>query len=298
VRDIPPDDADGLTWLLFRQHDVITWAQARRFVSESAMRHRLRTGRWRQVHREIYVAHNGPIGHEQKLWIAVLATGAVTAGPTALAEYGLRRHSGSEIRVITLANRRPRHAPAGVVVHRTSLLPSGDIHEIGDPPKTMPARSVVGAAQWAQTDDEACAIVAAALQRGLATGADAAGGAHSLAELDYLRHNRHYGLPEPRHQIRRKDSRGRVRYLDVYYEVWQVHVEIDGGHHNDAGAQWADMRRQNDVWIRGDRVLRFPAWLVRRRPAEVFAQVRAALEAAGWRPTLKDLGRTSSPERR
>jgi hypothetical protein len=42
------------------------------------------------------------------------------------------------------------------------------------------------------------------------------------------------------------------------------------------------MKRQNDLWVAGDRVLRFPAWLVRRRPAEVAAQVRAALVAAGW----------------
>jgi hypothetical protein len=46
----------------------------------------------------------------------------------------------------------------------------------------------------------------------------------------------------------------------------------------------ADMRRQNEVWIAGDRVLRFPASTVRARPDEVAGQVRAALTAAGWRP--------------
>jgi very-short-patch-repair endonuclease len=59
-------------------------------------------------------------------------------------------------------------------------------------------------------------------------------------------------------------------------------VEIDGSWHTDADAWWADMRRQNELWIAGDRVLRFPAWLVRQRPARVAAQVRAALMAAGW----------------
>jgi hypothetical protein len=44
----------------------------------------------------------------------------------------------------------------------------------------------------------------------------------------------------------------------------------------------ADMLRQNQVWIAGDRVLRFPAWLIRARPAEVADQLRAALAAAGW----------------
>jgi hypothetical protein len=42
------------------------------------------------------------------------------------------------------------------------------------------------------------------------------------------------------------------------------------------------MKRQNDLWIAGVRVLRFPAWLVRERPAEVVTQVREALMAAGW----------------
>ncbi len=63
-----------------------------------------------------------------------------------------------------------------------------------------------------------------------------------------------------------------------------MHVEIDGIQHADPLASWADMSRQNQLWIKGDRVLRFPAWLVRERPAEVIAQVRAALIAAGWRP--------------
>jgi hypothetical protein len=45
------------------------------------------------------------------------------------------------------------------------------------------------------------------------------------------------------------------------------------------------MRRQNDLWIKGDRILRFPAWAVRHRPAETAGQLRRALEAAGWRPT-------------
>jgi very-short-patch-repair endonuclease len=171
---------------------------------------------------------------------------------------------------------------------------------------------MVDAAAWAPTDDAACAVIAATFQRRLLSldevdavlhrlprlhrrrlialvAADAAGGSHSLAELDYLRHNRRFGLPEPTRQQIRTDASGKRRYLDVYYEEWGVHVEIDGGQHTHPQAQWSDMRRQNLVWIKGNRVLRFPAWLVRVRPAEVFDQVRAALIAAGWRPSA-DLG--------
>jgi very-short-patch-repair endonuclease len=111
---------------------------------------------------------------------------------------------------------------------------------------------------------------------------DASAGAHSIAELDFAALGRRAGLPEPTRQSVRVDSRGGRRYLDVHYEEWRVHVEIDGAHHLEPASWWADMKRQNELWISGDRVLRFPAWAVRERPNEVIAQVRAALRAAGW----------------
>ena len=76
---------------------------------------------------------------------------------------------------------------------------------------------------------------------------------------------------------------GRSRYLDAYWRRWRLHVEVDGAWHLDARAWWADMRRQNEVWIAGDRVLRFPAWAL-NEPERVTTQLRAALVAAGWRP--------------
>jgi hypothetical protein len=306
---IPPDDADELTWLLFRQSDVITWRQARHFLSEAALRHRVRSGRWRRVHGSIYLTHGGPIGREQRLWIAALAAGrgALIAGATALGEFGLHRYAGRGVHVLLPAGHHPQDLPPGVVVHRTSVLPPQDIHRVAAPPRTMPGRSVVDAAQWATSDDHACAVVAAAFQRGLtnaeeihavlrrlprarrrsviaAAANDAAGGAESLAELHYVRRGRRYGLPRPSLQKVRLDAAGRRRYLDVYYEQWHVHVEIDGGQHNDPRHQWADMKRQNEAWAPGDRLLRFPTFIVRNRPDEVFAQVRAALLEAGWRP--------------
>jgi very-short-patch-repair endonuclease len=61
-----------------------------------------------------------------------------------------------------------------------------------------------------------------------------------------------------------------------------VHAEVDGAHHMDARHWEADMERQNDVWIAGDRILRFSAAAVRRRPAAVAETLRRALSAAGW----------------
>jgi len=167
------------------------------------------------------------------------------------------------------------------------------------------ARSVVDAAAWARTDDDARAVVAAAFQQRrvcladieavaaalsrshrralvLQTARYSAGGAHSISELDLVQICRRHRIPTPDQQVRRADSTGRNRYLDAYWKRWRLHVEIDGSFHLEVRTWWNDMRRQNDVWISGDRVLRFPAWALRSRPAEVAAQIRKALRAAGW----------------
>ena len=171
------------------------------------------------------------------------------------------------------------------------------------------ARAVLDAAQWARTDDEAHSLLAAACQQRLVTPAqirevldrrpraprrgligraigDIEGGATALSEIDFVRLCRRAGLPRPDLQKRRRDRAGRVRYLDVYWQEWGLHVEVDGAHHMDARQWAADMRRQNDVWIAGDRILRFAAFDLRHRPEVVIAQLTAALRAAGWRSVV------------
>ncbi|MEU8218211.1 hypothetical protein AB0C47_20810 [Micromonospora taraxaci] len=306
-RRLPRDDADELTWLLFHQDDVLSLDQARRYLSAKAIRHRVAAGMWRQVHRAVLVAHNGPVSADQLRWAAVLAAGpqALLGGLTAAQAGGLRGFPGRPVHILLPASCRRGSLPPGVLVHRTTTLADRDVLAVGQPRRTMPARSIVDAAQWAPGDQQARAIVAAAFQQRivagddlhqivdrlarvrrrqliLATASDAAGGAHSLAELDFLGLVRRAGLAEPARQKIRYDSTGRRRYLDAYFEQWGVHVEIDGGQHLDPRAWWADMRRQNALWVYGDRLLRFPAWAVRAHSDEVATQLRAALKAAGW----------------
>ncbi|MGH3715792.1 MAG: endonuclease domain-containing protein [Micromonosporaceae bacterium] len=183
----------------------------------------------------------------------------------------------------------------------------------GRPPQTTAARSIVDAAQWAATDQQARAIVAAGLQQRLTAAdelddvlarmprahrraliteavADAAGGSNSLPERALIQLCRRYRLPLPDQQVPRRDATGRRRWLDAYWEEWKLHVEIDGGHHMDVRTWWSDMQRQNSLWVAGDRVLRFPSWAIRHRPHEVAAQLRSALLAAGWPGNEVDLG--------
>jgi Protein of unknown function (DUF559) len=298
--------------LLFLQEGVLSRRQALRFFSPSAIRHRLASGRWRAAHRAVYVTHTGPLTLQQRWWVAVLAAGAhgrpaLLGGLSALALMGFRGYPSPVTHIVLPAGRRADSPPADVLVHRTRHLPRCDVHRVGRPPCTMPARSIVDAARWACADEQARSIVAAAFQQRLVSGDElhrvldrlprvrraglilqtaslAAGGSHSLPELGYLALSRKAGFPEPARQVARRDAAGRRRYLDFLYEEYGVHVEIDGAQHMEVRAAWADMRRQNELWIAGERVLRFPAWLIGARPGEVVAQVRAALTAAGWRP--------------
>ena len=308
----PFDSFDELQMLLFRQHGVISRRQALRWLSTGAVWHRLSTGSWQQVHWGIYVTNaTMTLDDDQRRMVAALAGGsglpAAVGGLSALQVLGLRGFSTAAVHLIIPARYRVSDPPAFAVVHRTRSLGRDQLHRTTAPPCTKAGRSVVDAAQWAESDQRAAAVVVAAFQQRLVSlpevveavgrqsqarrralvlevARDAAGGAHSLPEVEFVRLCRRAGLPAPRCQVSRVDRAGRRRYLDAYFEDFGVHVEIDGSQHVESRAWWADMKRQNDLWISGDRVLRFPAWVVRRHPAEVAEQVRAALEAAGWRP--------------
>ncbi|MGV9766724.1 hypothetical protein [Micromonospora tulbaghiae] len=147
--EMPGDDADELSWLLFHQERVLEATQARRFLSEKAIRHRLGSGRWRQVHRRVYVTHNGPVGPKEWRWVAVLAAGpaATLGGLTAAQAWGLRRYESRLVHLLLPARHQTRTLPPGVRIHRTTALPSEDVLDVGKPRRTMPARSLVDAAQ-------------------------------------------------------------------------------------------------------------------------------------------------------
>jgi hypothetical protein len=305
--------ADAFETVRTEQEGVLTTAQATELIGRAALRSHLRQQRWRRICRGLVATHNGKLDHLQQLWVAVLVSGdgALLAGVSAVAESGVRGLRAGSLHVLVPAVRNrslclpdlPPDMPP-VVVHRTRVL-SPEHCQAGRPPRTTLARAVLDAAVWAATSGEARLVLAAACQqrrisadevlatiptvpvirrRGLihATLLDIAGGAEALSEINFIKLCLDHGLPRPTLQERRRDTEGRRRYLDAYWKNWHLHVEVDGAHHMDVEHWTADMLRQNTVWISGDRILRFPAWLVRERPAEVARQVRSALQAAGW----------------
>ena len=135
----------------------------------------------------VYVAHSGPLRPAQQLWVAVLGCGsdAVLAGLTAAREGGLQRgrragdpraragqRHGPTSRAAPYVLPRRDDADAswrtGPRAGRTRMCSTSHAR-----PARMP-RSLVDAAQWATSDDEARAVVAAGCQQRLVT---AGGGA-------------------------------------------------------------------------------------------------------------------------
>lgn len=312
---LPSPHASELDWLLFAQSGVLTYQQAVAHLPRGRVRGNVRLGRWRAITRGVLLAGNGALTRSQQLWVAVLVAGpgSVLAGSTAAAEAGVRGGPPGPIQVLTPAN---RHRPpqlatlppdmVGVMVRRTTVLPPTHLQP-GRPTRTTLPRAILDAAAWAGTDAAARAIIAAAYQqrkvdwrelhdmltqlprlrrRALIrrTVADLAGGATALSEIDLLRLCRRFRLPAPDLQRPRVDSSGRRRFLDAYWRQYRLVVEVDGAHHMDVRQWEADLRRQNDLWIEGERILRFTSYQARSRPAEVAQQIERALRAAGWQP--------------
>ncbi|GIE32881.1 hypothetical protein Ait01nite_059260 [Actinoplanes italicus] len=311
AESVSPDDT--FIRLNSQQSGILTAAQAADLLGRGVVRGHLRTGRWRKICRDVVMTSNGPMNRSQHLWVATLVAGpeAMLAGVTALTEAGVRGLEEGTVRILVPAERKvstrlpamPAEMPP-VRVTRTRVLPS-DHRQVGSPPRTITARAVVDAAVWARSADAARTVIAVSCQQRRVTPGqvfevlairqrlprarlieqtltDIAGGTQALSEINFKRLCRNSQLPMPDFQERRRDASGRIRFLDAYWEKWRLHAEIDGAHHMDVDHWAADMLRQNDVWLAGDRVLRFPAGLLRSRPEVVAGQLRAALRAAGW----------------
>lgn len=299
----------ALLQLLRQQAAVLTVSQAVALLGRHAVHWRLRTARWQRRHPRVLVAQSGPLTAEQERWAAVLhcGMGAVLARETAAALGGLRGYEDTRTHVVVPAHRHPEPA-RGIVVRRSARLSAADLAPGRLPPRTAIERSVLDAAAAAGEADRAAAILLAAVQQGLTRAErlqavldrlpnqrrrallgdvllDAAGGTHSLPERQFTRLIRRHGIPAPSLQVVRLDSDGRRRYVDAEWTGYSTRVEIDGSTHREVQRWWGDLDRQNDLQL-ADRfiLLRFPAYVVRHRSAEVAGLLERALRAGGWRP--------------
>lgn len=117
-------------------------------LAEGAVRHRVRTGRLRRLHRDVYVLGGVDLPWPARCRGAALALGErVALGRRSAA--GLRgllrveRHA-----VIEVVTRRAIRSPPGIAVHRTRHLTRGEVDRLDGIPVTTVARTLADLAPW------------------------------------------------------------------------------------------------------------------------------------------------------
>lgn len=271
-----------------------------------AVRHAIASGRWQSPHRGVVVTHSGPLSLDERELVALhtCAPASALAGLSALRHDGLTGFAPETPYVLLPEGAdRPQHVP--FTTHWSTDLGPEDVHPVKEPRRTRPARSLIDAAGWCESDRFARTIVIAGMQQGLVNDRlmhvaldrrgmchrrgliresilDASGGVHSLPEKDFDDIRRSAGLPPPTRQQIVQGPDGRY-YLDVSWEDLHLAVEVHGAQHQ-AIAQWdADVRRGNEIVIDGRRLLIFTSYAIRHAPDLVAEQLRRMFSALGWR---------------
>lgn len=280
----------------------------------------VRAGRWALAGAQTVSTRDAPLDEVGQRWRAVWETGegiALVDGVSALQAAGLVGWSEDVVHVSVL-HRHDIKVVSGVRVHKVIRRVDGEVAGAGLP-RTTPAVAAIRAAHWAVSDRAAATIMAMAVQQRLTTGdqlvaaqqqvpgrnrralirrlaRDIADGAQSLGELDFAAACRRRGLPEPSRQAVRRLPNGRV-YLDVNFDEYGLVVEIDGAGHGWGLAKIIDALRDNDLVVRGERVLRVHVLGLRVAEDAFMDQVAAALGSPWAQANLaRARGAISSPE--
>jgi hypothetical protein len=244
---------------------------------------RLERGRWQQLYRGVYATFSGLPPRETWLWAAVLSAGegAVLSHQTAAELHGLLDHPTDAIYVTVPSNRRI--ATRGVIIRTSNRAPGFDdvcgwitkacAKRLTTEEKLRTALAMRKKMRWrAELDD----VLAAA-----------GSGIHSVLEYRYLRDvERAHGLPRSRHQVRVVID-GKVVYRDVYYEEFQVAVELDGRMAHPDEERWRDSQRDIKAGVQGVQTCRYGWRDVYAHACQTALLQARILRRRGWRGTPK-----------
>jgi hypothetical protein len=270
-----------VTWpeLLDFQSRIVGQRQAVRYgMTRAAVRRRIKSGKWQRLHRGTYATFSGVPPRQASLWAALLraGSGAVLSHETAAEVHELIDKPAAKIHITVPISHDPaRRGPIrGVIIHRSRHVTSEPLPP-WQLPRTPIADTVLDLIESATTTDDAFAWLTRGIGRDLVTTgmltaalaarkrmrrrpwlvqalADAADGIMSPLELRYVRDvERAHGLPPARRQVRR-DLAGGVRYLDNFYEAFQLCVELDGRLTHPPEQKWRDADRDSDNLFRDD----------------------------------------------
>ncbi len=283
--------------LLRRQDGVLTMAQAGAAgLGPRSVRYRVASGRWERLHPRVYRATDRPMSDAARLRAAAFWAGSRTAVSGAAAAWwlGLLDTCPEVIEVTAARDRQPGRQP-GIVVRRRTLAERDLVVVrsvcVTDVPLTVLEAAVALGPRGGEFLDRALqrhvrfptlyrahcrnlgrrgSPAAATL---LAVAADRAASEAERLLVRLLRDARvtgwrlGYALP------------GCV--LDMAFPDARVAIEVDGwAWHSGAERRRRDLRRQNRVVLAGWTVLRFTWDDLEYRPAEVLAEIRAALAAS------------------
>jgi very-short-patch-repair endonuclease len=236
--------------------------------------------------------------------VAVLETSprAALAGVTALQHAGMTNLTDATIHLVAPQGARPWRR-SGVVVKESRLFCEADVARVGIR-RLLPAAAAAFAARWARSDRQAKLFVLMTVQQRLAsveavrdalerlprsrrrdlllqvTDA-AAGGVHSLGELDVAGDLRSRGLPEPDRQAMRQRASGK-EYLDCDFAPYALVLEIDGAGHADPGQRLSDLLRDLTEVAGGKVAIRIPLEIYYLDRDAVLDRLEAVFAARGW----------------
>lgn len=283
---VPPDVL--IARLAQRQHGVVSLGQVRGIgVSDDAVRARVLAGRLHRIHRGVYAVGHAALSAEGRFLAAVLALGdgpgdalgevldcwsAAVSHRSAAFLWGLTRYTDGPVDVIVhrVGGRAGR---AGIRIHRSVSLTSGEVTIHRGIPVTRPARTVADL-RFAHSHRHTGALPAWELRRavrqagvlGLPLGdEDGDDRTRSDLERDFLRLCRRHSLPKPEVNVRVGPH-----LVDFLWPERRVVVETDGYlYHRGKVAFQDDRARDLDLRRRGFEVLRLSERQVNEQPAMV-----------------------------
>jgi predicted transcriptional regulator of viral defense system len=287
-----------------RQFGLITRRQALEAgMSQKMVRNRLATG-WHWALPGVLALPGAPACWEQQIMAACLwsRSSGVAGGRSAAAIHGLQGLSRDVIELVTSSKRKP---PPGVIVHVTRDLPSSDIRIINGIPVTNVERtlvdlaSMIGRGQLAIALDDALRRRvthvnrlkqrldrigtagrkgAGTLMKLLAERNGLAAFPESALETRFYEFIHRWKLPRPQLQECINDERGRVIRADFFYPLARLVIELESFAWHSGRAAWErDLKRRNELEMRGLRVLHYTSRDLGRRQSQMASEMRAML---------------------
>lgn len=270
-------------------------------LTDKQIRWRLERGRWRALHRGVYLTNPGAVTWPARAWAALL-----WAGPGSVLVLGsaafVSRWERTEPAVISVGvpiGRRVRPT-AGVAMFRRQRLTT---QRVGGLPVTRAAQTVIDLADLTTTSlDDAVGLAARACQSGRVTASGL------LAELDTRTRHRHGGLlrlalgeigdgaeslPEVWFVTRVQRPHGLPTFVRQVVEVggtctdlknveFGVTVEIDGQVWHAGERFHTDRRRDRGSAARGDVTVRLTYLDLARDACSIADDIARVLGERGW----------------